>query len=208
MSERDYGVPPARLLDTPGNAAIVGHMTTPVVALAGRRIDGPNTPQPQSRFAQDMLPEVRARIDQTFQGLSASALVCAAACGADIVALESAEQLQIPAWIVLPFAPARFRETSVTDRGEAWGSRYDRQIRRADQAGRLLVENGSLEGDATYLQANEAILDRAVTLAGDPSNVRAVLVWEGQPRSGVDVTDAFGQSARKRGIAVLEVSTR
>ena len=178
-----------------------------VVALAGRRIDAPNTPEEQSRFSERMLAHVGARLRQLFQDLSPAALTCAAACGADIIALETAEALQIPGWIVLPFEPARFRETSVIDRGEIWGPLYDHQVQRAAQAGRLVLATLP-EGAATYLKANEAILDRAVQLAGDASNVRAVLVWEGKPRPGMDVTQAFGQSASARGIPVLEISTR
>jgi hypothetical protein len=179
-----------------------------VIALAGRRIDASNTPPEQSRFSERMLPQVGARLEQLFRDLSATDLCCAAACGADLCALEVAERLQIPAWIVLPFSPERFRASSVVDRGAVWGAPFDEQVRRARLAGRLLVEANLTEGDESYLQANEAILDRAVQLAGATSGVRAVLVWEGKPRPDIDITQAFGRSASARGIPVLEVSTQ
>jgi hypothetical protein len=37
--------------------------------------------------------------------------------------------------------------------------------------------------------------------------VSAVLVWNGQPREGHDVTEAFGNVAREQGLSVIEIST-
>ena len=37
--------------------------------------------------------------------------------------------------------------------------------------------------------------------------VAAVLVWEGEPRSGSDSTQAFHEEARKRGLQVLQIRT-
>jgi len=155
-----------------------------------------------------MIPQVRDRLSALFRELQPTALVCAAACGADSLALDAAEALKVPTWVVLPFAVARFRETSVIDRGLEWGPRFDHQVNVAEQAGRLIVDALPPDHDATYLQANESILDQAVRLAGSVNQVRAVIVWEGEPRSGVDVTYAFAESARKRNIAVLDVATR
>ena len=92
---------------------------TAVVALAGRRIDLPEAQVP--RFPLENVQEVGRRICEALYEMHAVALVCSAACGADLVALEQAKQLGLRRRIVLPFAPERFRETSVVDRPGDWG---------------------------------------------------------------------------------------
>src|SRR4051812_8410719 len=85
-----------------------------VIALAGRHVDPDGTDAP--RFPLENVPIVRSRIVDLLAKEHAVALVCSAACGADLIALEEAEQLGLRRRIVLPFSPERFRSTSVTDR--------------------------------------------------------------------------------------------
>ncbi|HSQ19182.1 MAG TPA: hypothetical protein VLR92_02290 [Blastocatellia bacterium] len=67
---------------------------------------------------------------------------------------------------MLPFAPERFRETSVVDRPGDWGSLYDQQIAATATAGDLLVLDTATGSDAAYAVANEAIIHEAQALAG------------------------------------------
>src|ERR1700688_1274520 len=108
-----------------------------VIALAGRRIDAPDTDPP--RFPLENVPIVRERIAALLSAEHAEALVCSAACGADLIALTEAERLGLRRRIVLPFPAKRFRETSVTDRPGEWGPLYDRLIKEAQSAGDLVV---------------------------------------------------------------------
>src|SRR5581483_7775479 len=101
-----------------------------VVALAGRRIDGAKTQPP--RFPLNQVHEVSRRLGDALRKVRAVALVCSAACGADLVALKEAEQLGLRRRIVLPFAKDKFRETSVIDRPGDWGRIYDGQIAAAE----------------------------------------------------------------------------
>lgn len=176
---------------------------TSAFCLAGRRTDAVDA---APRFPLVNTPIVRERLRDVFQKYSGSALFCAAACGADLIALELATQLRIASWIVLPFAPDQFRASSVVDRPGDWGPIYDRQIRIATDAGRLIVHAHPAGEDATYVKANEDILDAAARLATG-HELRAVIAWEGKPREGTDVTKAFADSARARGMPVHEVLT-
>jgi hypothetical protein len=108
---------------------------------------------------------------------------------------------------VLPFSPARFRDTSVVDRGSEWGPLFDTALAKARSTDDVVVlEDGDEANDDTYLRANEAILDQAQAMAaGRP--VVAIVIWDGRPRDGVDVTAAFAASARKRGLSVQEIGT-
>lgn len=189
---------------------------TAVVALAGRRIDLPEAPVP--RFPLENVQEVGRRICEAFHKMHAVALVCSAACGADLVALEQAKQLGLRRRIVLPFAPERFRETSVVDRPGGWGPVYDQQVAATAAAGDLLVldaatgGNAATGGDAAYAAANEAIVREAQALARTaepdrPHSLIAILVWEGAPRPGSDATARFRDLTRRAGFEEQSIST-
>lgn len=139
--------------------------------------------------------------------VSPAALVCSAACGADLLGLEAASELGVRRRIVLPFAAERFRETSVLDRPGTWGELYDHVIAEASAKGEL-VELREIGGDDdAYAAASESILDHAIRLAGTPSQVIAVLIWEGKSRGKDDLTLRFADSARRRRLPIREILT-
>src|SRR3954470_8602116 len=98
-----------------------------IIAIAGRRIDATDTNA--ARFPRGAIPTVRRRLADLLIQERAVAIVCSAACGADILALEEAERLGVGRRIVLPFPANRFRLTSVIDRPGDWGQRFDRLVR-------------------------------------------------------------------------------
>jgi hypothetical protein len=182
-----------------------------VIALAGRRIDAPHAGPP--RFPLDRAPLVRQQLADLLVEERATALVCSAACGSDLVALEAAEQLGLRRRIVLPFGPERFRGTSVTDRPGDWGPVFDRLIATAEAAGDLVVLNGGDDDDKAYAAANEAIIREAQRLAlaegaGSPTRLLAAIVWEGTARAGSDATDDFRRLAQQAGFEERTVLTR
>ena len=177
-----------------------------VIALAGRRIDAPDAGTP--RFPLASVPLVRDRLAALFEREAATALVASAACGADLVALTVAGARGMRRRVVLPFGRERFRATSVTDRPGDWGPVYDGILSELDPAGAVVTLPGSGEGAEAYRAANEAILGEAAAMARQSgAGVLAVLVWEGAPRGGDDLTAAFGEEARARGLRVVEVTT-
>ena len=179
-----------------------------VIALAGRRIDAPEAQE--TRFPLSMKEAVGQRLRDFFTRREATSLVCSAACGADLLALDAAGEVGIRCRIVLPFSPERFRETSVTDRPGDWGPLYDRIAERIAASGDLVVLPDGGDQDDAYAATNEAILDEALQLARGKGegDVLAVIVWEGRTRGEGDLTDAFAASALARGIEVAEVLTR
>ncbi len=192
-----------------------------IIALAGRRIDAPDMVSP--RFPLQHAPMVRERIRALLVEREATGLVCAAACGADLLALAAAGTLGLRRRIVLPFAPDRFRDLSVTDRPGEWGPLFDSIVRQVEAAGDLMVLDDAGEDEVAFTAVNRAILDEALALGHgdahrhrrvvppreDPGEtVRAVIVWDGKSRGEDDVTAAFAREAGVRGLAVDEVSTR
>jgi hypothetical protein len=176
-----------------------------LVALAGRRVDSESTDPP--RFPLTYVPLVRERLAELLQAENATAVVCSAACGADLTALEAAAELGLRRRIVLPFAPERFRITSVVDRPGDWGEVYDRVIADVDAKGDLVVIPPVAGDDSdAYQAANEAIIREAEDLSR-PGERIAVIVWEGGPRPDADATEAFRKLAEDAGFSQRFVTT-
>jgi len=177
-----------------------------IIALVGRRIDAPNTAAPV--FPGSSIEPVHQRIRELFKAQNATAMVSSAACGADLIALQTAGELGIRRLVILPFAPERFRETSVVDRPGDWGPLFDRVIAEVQATGGLVDLDLPSGDDDSYIIANRAIIEESLDLSestGEP--IAAVLVWNGVSRGPGDVTNAFGDAARARGWKVLEIST-
>jgi hypothetical protein len=174
-----------------------------VIALAGRRIDPPGARL--RRFPLDAVDRVSSLIWREITASGAMSFVSSAACGADLIGLQVAGQLRLRRYVVLPFDRNRFREASVTDRPGDWGAVYDATLDSLDPAG-LTVLGVPADGRA-WEAASRAILDQAVALAGRPECVLAMVVWDGASRGPGDVTVAFRDDARKRGIRMAEVLT-
>ena len=177
-----------------------------IIALAGRRIDAANAATP--RFPAAQLDKVRAELQGFFTTHGASALVCAAACGADILALEVAGAMGLRRRIVLPFGQADFRAMSVVDRGGDWGERYDALIAAVEAQGDLVEFAHDKDDMQTFFTGNLDILDQALWLAQQTgADAAALIVWDGKSRGADDVTGHFKQEAETRGLGVAEILT-
>jgi len=177
-----------------------------VIALAGRRVD--DSVAAIKRFPPENAVVVKQRIREFLQSHDARALVCAAACGADILALEAAGELGLRRRIVLPFDKATFRASSVVDRGGDWGERYDRIISEVESQGGLVEHAHDKDDGQTYFTGNLEILDHAQLLAQElKTGAAALVVWNGESRGADDVTGHFKQEALARGMDTPEILT-
>ena len=95
-----------------------------IIALAGRRIDAPDAKA--SRFPLSKVDEVKEKLRALFISLKPKTLVCSAACGADLLALQVAGELGIQRSILIPFDEQLFKSTSVMDRPGDWDLLYDK----------------------------------------------------------------------------------
>ncbi|MBV8279678.1 MAG: hypothetical protein JO170_31040, partial [Verrucomicrobia bacterium] len=171
--------------------------------LAGRRIDAPETEPP--RFPLKNAPIVRERIATFLSTEHAETLVCSAACGADLIALEEAERLGLRRRIILPFPSKRFRELSVSDRPGNWGPVFDRLVAAAEATGDLVIVPTVGDDDhSAYAAANQAIIRETEALAkdtpcGEVLRRVSVIVWEVAATSGTDISGALGTLAAQAG---------
>lgn len=177
-----------------------------IIALAGRRVDAANAATP--RFPAAQIDKVRTELQSFFTSHSVAGLVCAAACGADILALEVAGELGLRRRIVLPFGRGDFRAMSVVDRGGDWGKRYDLLLAAVEAQDDLVEFAHDKEDMQTFFTGNLDILDQAQWLAQQTgADVAALIVWDGKSRGTDDVTGHFKQEAESRGLGVAEILT-
>jgi hypothetical protein len=176
-----------------------------VLALAGRRIDAPGAEEP--RFPPGNEAMVAVRIRNMMASAASQAVVCSAASGADILALESAAQLGLERRVVLPFSRQQFRAASVADRGEEWGRRFD-AIMQQMQSKDILELNLQGGDNEAYATVNSRIIDEAVGWASTTGRrALAMVVWNGFSRGATDLTDGFRRVAVDRRLEVIPVPT-
>jgi hypothetical protein len=179
--------------------------TPVVIALAGRRVDPPAAKQP--RFPSENVERVKERIQGLFTTRNASALVCSAACGADLLALEAARTRHMRRHVVLPFSREVFRRTSVVDRPGDWGARYDRALDQVEKEKDLVVLGLREDDSGAYAATNSIILDDAALLARNLGlGILAVVVWD-ESRGPGDITEQFLNQATRRAIEAAAIST-
>jgi hypothetical protein len=177
-----------------------------IAALAGRRIDPPNANP--SRFPEGCIPHVMEAILEQLKADRVTLLVCAAACGADILALSAATELAVRRRIVLPFSVELFRERSVIDRPGRfpWAEYYDRFISEARSANDLVLLGFEPSDPTAYEKTNVAILESALSAASQArQSAEALAVWDAQNRTSHDLTEHFAEAARIRGMPVTSI---
>jgi hypothetical protein len=173
-----------------------------VVALAGRRIDAPGAHP--ARFPEGNAALVREHIRELLIAHKASAVVSAAACGADLLAQDAAAELELRRRIVLPLPRPEFRAQSVTGRPGEWGPLFDRLLDSLPASDVIEMARES----EPFFAGNVRILEEAIALgraAGQP--VAAIVVWDLASRGEGDVTEHFRREAVGRGLEVFDVAT-
>lgn len=191
-----------------------------IVALAGRRIDAEQETYP--RFLLANIAMVEQRIEDFFATHAVAALVCSAACGADLIALEAAQRRGVFCCIVLPFGPSVFKAKSVLDRPGDWGKRFDnvyRHLAEHPTQGKVVCLDCPENDLQAYERVNNEIicnakaLEQKIYLAQGScselfvSHLMALVVWDGQIKLYRDATESFAHTARRCRIAVSVIST-
>jgi hypothetical protein len=176
-----------------------------VLALAGRRIDAAGAEE--RRFPPENEAMVAVRIRNMMVSAASQAVVCSAASGADILALEGAGKLGLGRRVVLPFSRQQFRAISVADRGEDWGLRFDAILQQI-QSKDILELNLQGGNNEAYATVNSKIIDEAVGWASTTGRrALAMVVWNGFSRGATDLTDGFRGVAVDRKLEVIPVPT-
>ena len=189
-----------------------------ILAFAGRRIDAPQASP--SRFPLSEVHRVCRQVEIVLREQRVTLVVGSAACGADLIVLQVAQQIGIRFRILLPCSRELFRATSVEDRPWSeewnWGRLYDQLMDLAQQVGDLKILEGLPEGHLGYQAVTEALVREAIALGERPSRlaggygpvqVQALMIWDGQSRGPHDLTLHFSEEARAQGLPLVEILT-
>ena len=141
-----------------------------VMVFTGHMIDAPGRPDP--RFPAALAPVVEAAIRERLACLHQPIVYASAACGADLIFVEAAQDTGAEVNIVLPFDRDDFLRTSVAIGGGDWVDRFDRALARASRVIMATEENHL--GDDVLFEYAATLLEgiallRAAQLATSPS---------------------------------------
>lgn len=149
---------------------------------------------------------VRGALRRIYKNERVRLLVSSAACGADLIGLDEAQQGGIRCRIVLPTEPSQFRRESVVDRGEVWGTLFDRILEGLVSEKDLIVLPSTDDAIVNYKATNKAIVDEASSAAAGTELI-ALVVWDGRRRKENDFTEHFRLLARMARAREICVST-
>jgi class 3 adenylate cyclase len=164
--------PIERCLPIPRVAVFVGHM-----------IDRPERPSP--RFPSQLEPAVRQAIRNRLRQRDARIGYASAACGADILFLETILELKGEAHVILPYDQEQFRKDSVElIQGSDWGQRYARVLQAAAEV-QSASEQRLVAGSVTYDYANILLYGLATIRAHQlETDLIPLAVWDGRAGDG------------------------
>lgn len=147
----------------------------------GHMVDLPDRPSPRFPPAMEELAAsaIRRRVMAARSKAGGPVVgIASAARGGDILFLEACGSLGIELRVVLPFARARFLESSVGVIGECdWNARFDRLWRAVPPAHRTILR--SRAGRNPYEHCNLHMLALARTLA---DGARLIALWDGEDK--------------------------
>ena len=120
---------------------------TDVIAFAGHMIDAPGRSVP--RFPAALEPAVRAALRAHLARLRQPVVYTSAACGADLIFIEAAQEIGAEVNVVLPFDREDFVRTSVAIGGDEWVARFDAALERATRV-IFATEEAYLDDDVLF----------------------------------------------------------
>lgn len=196
-----------------------------IVALAGRRVDKPDTKTPA--FPLENIEKVRAELFSFLNKNNVTHLVSSGACGADLLGLEVAIKLKITCHLILPFEKDIFADKSVSDciENEMWEAMFNKSYTFLEEQQNVTILSISLEDKDKYQKTNKAILNKVESLSdslkkteeylssnSEPKKI-ALILWEGKPKAkskeneNVDYTENLIESAKAIGFETEVINT-
>ncbi len=175
---------------------------------SGHMIDAPDRKDP--RFPQSKAEAVREKIAEQLAAWeigSRDLAICGGACGADILFAEECLRRGAQIRLLLAQPVEAFVRDSVQHAGADWVRRFD-ALRERAEVKILPEEPARAPNDASiYARTNLWIIDTARKEAGDPGELRALLVWdEKQTGDGHGGTSDFQDKVKELGAQVAIIN--
>jgi class 3 adenylate cyclase len=147
-----------------------------VIVFSGHMVDGEASPR--LRFAADWEPEVKRAVKRYLERTNARIGFASAACGSDIIFLETMLELGGEINVVLPSDPDSFGKSSVEGcSGTGWLDRFHRIL---DAAKQVILASEHSEGDVFLAYANILLYGLAKSRARQVDGALCALtIWDG-----------------------------
>jgi hypothetical protein len=179
-----------------------------VLLFSGHRIDLPDRPAP--RFPAHRVAAARRAIESALNRIVVAPgdrAITSGANGGDLLFAADCLRREAMLELWLPSAPERFIETSVLPGGRAWVAALDKVLAHPRTTLQVLppTEGSGSDADA-YARCNEAMLLRALALAGGP--LEFVCLWDGGAGDGPGGTEHMVQRVRALHGQVHWIDTR
>lgn len=178
----------------------------PIVMFTGHMIDRPD--RSGGRFPPELGPAVAAAIRQRLHALGAPVAFASAACGSDLLFLETVLDLGGEANVVLPYDVEPFVRDSVQPGGADWLARFHRVL---NGAARVVVasERCGTPSPHVYNYCNLLLRGLATIRARQfDGDLRAIAVWDRRPGEGPGGTAATVGEWQSAGVPVEVIDLR
>ncbi len=157
----------------PAARDVLGVLPAPaVLAFAGHMIDAPGRVEP--RFPPSMEGAVAADLRERLASAHRPIVYTSAACGADLLFIEAAFDVDAEVNVVLPFDRDDFVATSVAFAGDRWVERFDRALAGATRVIQATDER-HLGDDVLFAHAQHLVAGLAVLRASQLHVVPSML---------------------------------
>jgi len=186
------------------NRRVISAADARVAALAGRRIDA--LASDTEKFPLAHIPKVSRRVRDLFVARNLASIVCSAACGADLIALEIARSMNLRTRIILPFDVDSFKRISVDDRPGNWEVPYFSAVDYAQKTGDLVIIGLDPKDPSAFSTTNRYLISETLRISGG-SRPLAITVWDDKPRGPDDATFEFKRLAMQAEFDLYHVST-
>ena len=172
-----------------------------VVVFTGHMIDRPDRPQP--RFPTRLEVAVQQAIQQQLKAISGKIGFASAACGSDILFLESVQALQGETHVVLPYNAELYVNDSVDlVPGENWRQRFEAVIAQTAHVVTASTQRMTA-GGISYDYADTVLFGLAALRAREmETDLVGLAVWDGLPGDGPGGTASIVRRWKKLGLPV------
>lgn len=172
-----------------------------VAVFSGHMIDRPNraTPRFPSQLEAPVHDAIRARLIERGAGLG----YASAACGSDIIFLESLLALEGKAYVVLPYGREQFKKDSVEITNDpAWVKRFEKVMERASDV--LLASERPMEENALSFEYTNLLLHGLANIKAErfETDLVPIAVWDGKPGDGPGGTASVVERWQKLGYEI------
>jgi class 3 adenylate cyclase/tetratricopeptide (TPR) repeat protein len=190
------------------DAEVLGALRVPpVVAFTGHMLDAPGRKVP--RFPEERVEGVRRAIDSVLEELEAAIGYSSAACGADVLFLESMQARGGETNVILPFDREEFFSASVRFAGDSWMRRTAAALERAHKTEQAC--RGGYRGENLLFSfANRLILGKAIQRGRLlETDAHLIAVWDGTYSRAAGGTGEFVDTWEQTGapLTIIDVKT-